>query len=375
MTDAQAKKLAKQIFDRFDGRIVEATNGSNVPPKFVAGLIGNEAGKDKQGKISETATRFEKHVFASLQAVRDGRRSTYSGIKRSQIQDSSDAALRALATSYGITQIMGWHCINNLKCTIADLRNPDKHLFYTVRLLQLNGFPKNATKAEMDGEMRQWNTGRENGQTYHDNYVPNAIQVRAAYSELEKTRTTAPFAEEVDESGDTRVTQEYGVTIPEKDESEDTQPTDGKPESVVLSEPSVEKNREENSNSHEFDGITIEGDGNKIELPPPAAQTPAFDLNDAKNTIEQQIPRVTAGTRWLGGLGLGGLVSTALATFNGLPPWAIFVLGLLTASALIALFLLFKKYYAQVFSMVTQAMKINADPTLPNVKLISRGES
>lgn len=121
--------------------------------------------------------------------------------------------------------------------------------------------------------------------------------------------------------------------------------------------------------------IVVEGDGNSIELPPAEEKLPAFDLNDAKNTVEQQIPRITAGTRWLGGLSAGGIVSTTLAAFNELPPWAIFVLGILTAGVLFGLFWLFRKYYAQVFGMVTQAMKINADPTTPNVKLISRGES
>lgn len=364
MTDSQAKKLAKQIFDRFDRRIVEATAGSDVPPRFVAGLIGNEAGKDKQGNISETATRFEKHVYASLVAVRDGRKSVYSGIKRADIKDASDAALKALATSYGVTQIMGWHCIKNLRCTIADLRNPEKHLFYTVRLLELNGFPKNPTKSEMDGEMRQWNTGRETGKTYHENYVPNAIQVRAAYAELEKTRPTHSFE---DGYGDTELTG------------------DGISETDIIPETPVNT---DDSNSHEFEGIKnseenpvtgipatdgvkieVTGDGNNIEIP----ADKRFDLNDAKNTVEQQIPRITAGTRWLGSLGIGGIISTTIAAFNNLPPWAIFVLGILTAVALIGLFLLFKKYYAQVFGMVGQAMKINADPTTPNVSLTSRG--
>ena len=163
MTESQARKLARQIFDRFDKRIVEATNGSVIPPSFIAGLIANEAGKDKAGKIVETATRFEPHVFSVLKAVRAGTKASYSGVRKAQIADASDAALRALATSYGATQIMGWHVINNLQCTIADLRNPDKHFFYTVKLLQLNGFPANATEAKMDAEMRQWNTGRETG--------------------------------------------------------------------------------------------------------------------------------------------------------------------------------------------------------------------
>lgn len=205
-TQAQAKKLARQIFDRFDKRIFEACHGTAVPPRFVAGLIGNEAGKDRKGQIVEEATRFEPHVYKHLISVRDrgfriasGKRiSNYNGITQEQIADASDDAIRALSISYGATQIMGWHVINNLHCTIADLRNPDKHFFYTVKLLQLNGFPKNATKVQMDNEMRQWNTGREQGKTYHEDYVPNATLVRAEYSVLEEDRVTRTVEERFD---------------------------------------------------------------------------------------------------------------------------------------------------------------------------------
>lgn len=198
MTEAQAKKLAKQIFDRFDKRIYEATLHTNIPPAFVAGLLGNEAGKDRSGQIDEAATRFEPAVYAKLKAVHDGSRKEYGDITRKDIADASDAALRALATSYGCSQIMGYHVIHALHCTIADLRNPDKHFFYTVKLLQLNGFPANATESRMNREMRQWNTGKETGTTYHENYVPNAELVRAAYRELENGRSHRSLDERVD---------------------------------------------------------------------------------------------------------------------------------------------------------------------------------
>lgn len=190
--------LAKQIFDRFDKQIVEATTGTAIPPAFIAGLIANEAGKDKQGNIVRSATRFEPHVYRALMAVRDGSRAIYNRIVRSDIRDASDAAIRALSHSYEATQIMGWHVIKNLHCTIADLRNPDKHFFYTVKLLQLNGFTKALTEDQMDREMREWNTGKETGKTYHANYVANARLIRSAYRELEAGRHDRPLTERFD---------------------------------------------------------------------------------------------------------------------------------------------------------------------------------
>ena len=197
MDKRTADRLAKQIFEEFDEQIAEACAGTVVPPRFIAGLIANEAGKDAQGRIKRSATRFEPGVYRHLMAVRDGREASYSGIKRSDIHDASDAAIRALATSYEATQIMGWHVIKNLRCTLSDLRNPDKHFHYTVKLLLLNGFPANATDDRMADEMRQWNTGREKGKTYHANYVPNAKAVRDSYSLLEKNRYSKTVSERV----------------------------------------------------------------------------------------------------------------------------------------------------------------------------------
>lgn len=199
-------KLAQQIFDRFDKQIVEATTGTVIQPAFIAGLVGNEVGKDRKGNIVRSVTRFEPHVFRALKSIKvngyrisNGKRvNHYNRITQADIHDANDAALEALATSYEATQIMGWHVIKNLHCTIADLRNPDKHFFYTIKLLQLNGYVRSLSEAEMDNEMRQWNSGSENGRTYHKNYVPTAQMIRQAYRQIEKTRIHRSVAERFD---------------------------------------------------------------------------------------------------------------------------------------------------------------------------------
>lgn len=198
MDKRTAARLALQIFKEFDKQIVEATTGTRIPPAFIAGLIANEAGKDPQGRIVRGAKRFEPGVFRKLIAVREGALRSYSGIVRADIRYAPDAAIKALATSWEATQIMGYHVIKALHCTIADLRNPDKHFFYTVKLLTLNGFPRGADNGDMAKEMRQWNTGSEWGKTYHVNYVANAEAVRSAYMELEKTRTPRGIIERVE---------------------------------------------------------------------------------------------------------------------------------------------------------------------------------
>jgi hypothetical protein len=191
-TASQAKRKAEQIVQRFGSKIRAACAGTSVDPFFVVGFIGVEAGIDRKGNIKESATRFEAGVFQDLKDLRDtgqcvvaGKiRKEYSGVKRSQIQDASDTALRALATSYGLAQIMGWHCINDLHCTIAELRDPERHLFYTVKLLQLVG-GQWLEKKSYPAVLRIWNTGSANGKTYHEDYVANALLVMSQAPEIQ----------------------------------------------------------------------------------------------------------------------------------------------------------------------------------------------
>lgn len=198
MNKAQAQKLARQVFDEFDKQILEATRGTKIPPRFIAGLVANEAGKDRQGNIRRAATRFEPHIYTKLKRVATTPRATFGQITHNDLKDATDTSLRALAHSYEATQMMGYWCIV-LGCTLADLKNPDKHFFYTVKLLQLNdqGDFSRGTEDAFDDEMRQWNTGREKGKTYHENYVPNARLIRAAYRELEKDRTHRSIEERI----------------------------------------------------------------------------------------------------------------------------------------------------------------------------------
>lgn len=182
-TNAQ-RKLAQQIHSRFGARIADACQGTPVPPEFVAGLMANEAGKDRQGNIKENATRFEPGVFRKLQQVRDGVRRSWSHIRQVDIKTSDDEALRALATSYSLTQIMGWHCIHSLNCTVAQLRDPNQHLKYAVKLLQMNAADGDFQRKAYMGEFREWNTGSETGKTYHENYVANGLAVMEAYRQL-----------------------------------------------------------------------------------------------------------------------------------------------------------------------------------------------
>jgi hypothetical protein len=191
------RQLIVQIHDRYGERIASATAGTEVPPALVAAFIVNESGRDRNGTIIDSARRFEKHVYAALVSIRDrgyrivkGKRiNNYSGITQQQIKDASNDALKALATSWGTLQIMGWHCINNLMdidgtpVTISELRDPDRHIAYAVQLLRRTAGKYIRAKRYKE-VFRIWNTGSPTGTTYHPNYVSNGLVAMDIWNDL-----------------------------------------------------------------------------------------------------------------------------------------------------------------------------------------------
>lgn len=343
MGPKQAEALAEQIFEKFDKRILEATAGTIIPPSFVAGLVANEAGKDRQGDIKEEATRFEPGIYRKFANVARTPGARWGSITHNHLKDATDASLRALCTSYEATQMMGWWCIV-LGCTLADLKNPDKHFFYTVKALLANDqhdFDQRS-EAAYDDEMRQWNTGREKGKTYHENYVPNAREIRAAYRQLEKSRIHRSIAERVNIPVDETVAPDTDL------------------------DPTLASNSS---------GVN--------ELIPPPAKTPAGEgpgatgdgSSDGKDpapsaeTITQYVPTMKRAFRYLVPTSVTTFIGTAWAGFNGLPPYVTFLLGMVSMAALIGLIVLVYQHRAMIYKLVDKVIDNNADPTTPNAQI------
>jgi hypothetical protein len=200
---ATVRDIVRQIHDRFGPQIERATRGNLVSPALLAGLTFNESGRDRAGQINPRASRFEKHVHAALKAVKDGTRRAYGRVTRADIWDASDAALRALATSHGVTQIMGYHVIHAMTdpdgsaVTVAELADTERHYAYAVQLMMAdgladlreyeratkNGDPR-ARKRAIERLYRRWNTGSPTGKTYHTTYVPNGIKAHDLWLEM-----------------------------------------------------------------------------------------------------------------------------------------------------------------------------------------------
>ena len=95
---------------------------------------------------------------------------------RPAIAALEDDQLRQLATSWGHTQIMGYHMIGRAG-TVKDLLEPRFH--YRIAVELLSRFAEQYEldlRAEFEKLFRCWNTGRPDGKTYDPAYVENGMR-------------------------------------------------------------------------------------------------------------------------------------------------------------------------------------------------------
>lgn len=195
-------ELMQSIKTKYGAAIVAATSASSVPPAFLAALIANESGG------MESAKRFEPGVLAALWQVLLGRKAAYGSIGAAdlvQFLAGTAASLRAaqslpadafqrldaLATSWGLTQIMGYEALTQLAFAgsrsgfIAFMSTPDGSLRVTIQMLadfaqrwQLN------LATDADRLFDCWNTGRPHAATADPEYIPRGLARMKIYASL-----------------------------------------------------------------------------------------------------------------------------------------------------------------------------------------------
>jgi len=199
--------LMQKIKQNFGGTIAASAgyldNGKDVPPSLLAALIANESGGDPN------ATRFEPAVCLQLTEVLMGKLTAYSphGIKRplgsgdllARLEPagaprpplrSALFTLMELATSRGLTQIMGWHALEFGRAALTG--SPTDQLNFTVELL---GWFAERYQLDYTKDFEQlfhcWNTGTPTDPpaTYDPNYVANGMARMQAYENVGHTST------------------------------------------------------------------------------------------------------------------------------------------------------------------------------------------
>jgi hypothetical protein len=206
VNDAQ---LMQKIRNEMGDYIAGAVEGTPFPPALVAALVANES--SGQANLQ----RFEPAVFAELARVITLQKTNYApaGCKKPLAQTdlmphvwpqtlvgstgkSSEVftfpqgvqALQNLATSYGPTQIMGWHSIE-FGYPLGDLPNLQRHFDRAVELLAWFGERYEMMESSLSETefataiFHCWNTGSPVAPTYDPDYVAHGLARMALYGE------------------------------------------------------------------------------------------------------------------------------------------------------------------------------------------------
>ena len=185
MPDPNIALMAK-IRQQWGALIAAACANSSVPQAFIAALIANESGGDAG------ISRFEPAIFTQVAELFLGLRASLAvtGVEhpigpddlcpnwRIRMFPSVLADVKALATSWGLTQIMGWHFYALGVETVCP--TVPRQLDSTLRLMAAA-----APHFEMDlampspSEVREWftwwNSGSPTGKTFDPNYAANGL--------------------------------------------------------------------------------------------------------------------------------------------------------------------------------------------------------
>lgn len=162
-----------------------------IKPEHVAGLVFVE-----NDKLDPKASRFEPSVYKSVDFVFKGNRSSaYPGFNNGPlyevIRKSNEKQRKAIASSWGLGQLMGYHYIDKFNMHPDDFTNMDDEasIKTTIKFMLANSgqvktpyITSGINKYEpYEQLLRLHNTGSTTGKTYHDDYVMRASESRAFY--------------------------------------------------------------------------------------------------------------------------------------------------------------------------------------------------
>lgn len=180
-------RLMNRIHRQWGAAIDAACQYSSVPRAFLAALMALESGGDPAAK------RFERHVYNKLINVQRGFADHYGALSHGELKRFSNDGIRNFATSWGLTQVMGYH-VARRPGGIELLINPETHLKFALGMLAefAERFGLNATQ-EFAELLRCWNTGapyddpstpRIEGRTHDPHYVANGLRRMEIYKRI-----------------------------------------------------------------------------------------------------------------------------------------------------------------------------------------------
>jgi len=160
------------LFDAVAGSTHPATS---IPKSFVMALTANETGEwiiDNP----QVPSRFELRVFRRLLDLQAGRGYHIGGITREEVRLFSAESLRDYATSWSLTQIMGYNVLIWPGWDLSEIQDPTRHYRATLKLLAgfCEEYGLDPTKDFVD-LFTCWNAGSPHGRTFDSAYAMNGI--------------------------------------------------------------------------------------------------------------------------------------------------------------------------------------------------------
>jgi hypothetical protein len=110
--------------------MLEISAKLDLPYEYLMALTVLECSGEKPA-----GHRFEKHVFAQLKKVRDGKQRKLENIYSKDLQGLDDDGLTNLATSWGPFQLMGYKVIP-MGLNIVDIRDEEDAAFYAAKWIK-----------------------------------------------------------------------------------------------------------------------------------------------------------------------------------------------------------------------------------------------
>ncbi len=169
------KGVYKRVVDNYGIEVNEVAYTFNIPSSYLKALILLECSGRK-----DPPSRYEKHVYKRLKRLKQGRRRKVEQIRRVDIIDASDEALKNLARSWGPYQLMGYKCLQ-LGITVSDIRGKDAVYWGAKWINEEYGDLLRA--GDYEGAFRYHNTGNRKGKTADPDYVQKGL-VYMEYFEL-----------------------------------------------------------------------------------------------------------------------------------------------------------------------------------------------
>ena len=191
------KALLWRIANVYHELLADVATRSSVPEAFLAALIANESGGRPEVK------HFEPHVMLALTDVLLGKAQKYGSIAAHDLLPYIDPAgalgmqpskivnfpvmlgnLADLATSWGLTQIMGYEAVA-YRNQFGKNSSVGDQITFTVTLL--TAFARGAhldLRNDFEELFDCWNTGRPHAATTDPQYIPRGIERMKMYSAL-----------------------------------------------------------------------------------------------------------------------------------------------------------------------------------------------